>query len=98
MLLRLLRSIYPLLKDILLEGKSIKEATKDRKGKLLLLVGILLSLVLNYVLIPRVITLSARIVELERQLNKEIPVVSASPNIDRYDRLDYYKNRLDHFK
>lgn len=94
MFIRLLKSLFPLLKDIFLEGKSIREAAKDNRGKLLVLIGVLLSLMLNYVLIPRVFSLSARVVELEKQLKKEVPVIPYEIPEEEYNRLDYYRNSL----
>lgn len=93
MFLRLLKSIYPLLKDILLGGRSIKEAANDKKGGLLVLLGVMLSLVLNYLLIPRSFALSARIVELERQLKKETPDLIAPEPVKEYNSLDFYLNQ-----
>lgn len=94
MFLRLLKSLYPLLKDILLEGKSLREATKDKRGGLLVLLGVLLSLSLNYILIPRSLALSARIVELEKQLKREIPTTSIpnNENNKKYNSLDFFLN------
>lgn len=95
MLLRILKSIYPLLKDILLEGKSIKEVAKNKKSVLLLLVGVLLSLLLNYFLIPRVFSLSARIVLLEKEHKAALESCQSNsdPNTE-YNRLDYYRDGL----
>lgn len=95
MLFRLLRSIYPLLKDVLLEGKSIREATKNKKGRLLILMGVILSLSLNYILIPRAFTLSARIVKLEKELKQAKDGYYNSPVDDFIKRRDYYLNYFD---
>ena len=69
MILRILQSIYPLLKDIFLEGKTVKQAAHEKRGKLLILVCVLFSIAMNYVLVPRVMTLSSRVVEIERQID-----------------------------
>lgn len=97
MILRILKSIYPLLKDIFLEGKSIKQAAREKRGKLLILVGVLLSLCLNYILIPRSITLSAKVVELEQTLKETTVCDSGSINKqsqEPYDRRDYYNKYI----
>lgn len=65
--LRLLGSIYPLLRDVFLEGKSLREAFRQSKRKVLVLFAVLLSIFLNIFLIPRAIDLSEAVINLRAE-------------------------------
>ena len=106
--IRFLKSIYPLLKDIFLEKKSIKEAAKDSKGKILLLLSVLVSIFLNFFLIPKILTLSNEIVILRKEqdrLKNELTIARQQLDDDPYVKSsndtasdDDYYNRLDYYK
>ena len=112
--IRFLKSIYPLLKDIFLEKKSIKEAAKDSKGKILLLLSVLVSIFLNFFLVPKILTLSNEVVILRKEkikLTQDLEIVKQKMEEDpytksdsnplteqEYSRLNYFKDRLDGLK
>jgi len=102
--IRLLGSLFPLLKDIILEGKTIREAAKNSKYKLFVLVGVIFSIVLNFYLVPKVFTLSSRILDLQRELKESRAALVAPdtkpPNstpvpTKDYNSLDYLRRRFD---
>lgn len=94
--LRFLGSLYPLLKDIFLEGKSLKEAANDSKRKLLILAGVLLSIILNFYLIPRILSLSAHIVVLEKKLKQDLEchIDEKNTQTNQYDKYNFYLDQL----
>lgn len=112
--LRFLGSLYPLLKDIFLGKRSIKESLKDGKLKLLVLLGVILSILMNFYLIPKTLELSIKIIELNKmieELNSELKVMRMTPSTkpntstqrestpkDNYNSLDFFQEEFDHLK
>lgn len=100
LILRFIKSLYPLLKDIFLEKKTLGEAFKDSKFKLLILFGVIFSITLNFFLVPKVLSLSTKIIELNEIVQNMQLVIDNYPsdndyNRERYDSLNYYINELE---
>lgn len=62
-----IRFLWPFLKEMILGDRSLKEAIKHHKWRVLLLGTVILSIVLNFLTIPRLLSLAHDHVELKRK-------------------------------
>lgn len=67
LLFKTLRFLWPFLKEMILGDKTLKEALKTNFWRVLLIVGIIVSIALNFFTIPRLLEISYAHVELKRK-------------------------------
>jgi hypothetical protein len=78
-LVKTLAFIWPFLKEMFLGDKTLKEAIKTNKMRVVIAVGILLSIAFNFVALPRLVTLTYDYVNLKRkhdELLKGLPPIA----------------------
>ena len=59
--------LFPFIKEMILGEKTVKEAIKTNKLRVLLIGAICLSILLNFLTIPRLVQISARHVALQKK-------------------------------
>lgn len=83
-----LKWLWPFLKEMVLGDKTVGQALRTNKARVLLLILILGSLGMNMLMTPRLVTISAQYIELQKTHKK---LVGANKDIDelqtRYDEL-----------
>jgi hypothetical protein len=72
---KFLSFLFPFIKEMVLGDKTVKEALKTNKTRVLVLVLILASFAMNFWLVPKIIRISAYAVSLEHKLDdaKDVP-------------------------
>lgn len=83
-----LKFIWPFLKEMVLGDKTVGQALRTNKARLLLLILILGSFGMNIIMTPRLVTISAQYIELDKTHKK---LVGANKDIEglqgRFDSL-----------
>jgi hypothetical protein len=67
LIFRIIGFLWPFLKEMILGDKTLKEALKSHKGRVLLIAGIILSVCINFFAIPRLVDISSKYVLLKRE-------------------------------
>lgn len=80
---KILTFMWPFVKEMLLEDKTVIEAFKTNKKKVLLAAVVMLSFAINAFVIPRLITISKNHVILQREHEKLVAVMSELKSVDQ---------------
>ena len=65
--LKIIGFLFPFIKEMMLGEKTLKEAIKTNKFRVVIIAGILLSIVVNLFAVPRLLAISAQHIELKRK-------------------------------
>lgn len=76
MLIRILVLLWPFLKEMLLDDKTIPEAMSKNKLRLIVVFFIIGSVILNFFTVPRLVHISAEFVALKKKYESTPPVTA----------------------